>query len=109
MPFAGHVQPMRAVAAELTRRGHDVVAYTGAAYGPRFAEDGATWLPWEQAPDFEESDLSATFPAVSDGRGPRAVVANLEHVFLRSGGGQARDILAAGPFDLLVADQLAIG
>src|SRR3954447_4427586 len=31
MPFAGHAQPMAAVAAELVRRGHDVVAYTGAA------------------------------------------------------------------------------
>jgi UDP:flavonoid glycosyltransferase YjiC (YdhE family) len=37
MPFAGHVQPMAAVAAELSRRGHDVVAYTGRAYGQRFA------------------------------------------------------------------------
>ena len=109
MPFAGHVQPMVAVAAELARRGHEVVAHTGAKYGSRFAETGATWLPWEQAPDFEESDLPATFPAVSDGRGPTAVAANLEHVFLRTGGGQARDILAAGPFDLLVSDQLAIG
>jgi UDP:flavonoid glycosyltransferase YjiC (YdhE family) len=109
MPMAGHVQPMAAVATELIRRGHEVVAYTGAKYGPRFAEVGATWLPWEQAPDFEESDLSATFPDVSDGRGPKAVVANLEHVFLRTGDGQARDLLAAGPFDLLVSDQLAIG
>src|SRR3954468_14369914 len=109
MPMASHVQPMAAVAAELARRGHEVVAYTGAKYGPRFAETGATWLPWEQAPDFDESDLSATFPAVTDGRGPRAVTANLEHVFLRTGAGQARDLLAAGPFDLLVSDQLAIG
>src|SRR4051812_27956556 len=36
-------------------------------------------------------------------------MANLEHVFLRTGPGQARDILAAGRFDLLVSDQLAIG
>jgi UDP:flavonoid glycosyltransferase YjiC (YdhE family) len=109
MPFAGHVQPMAAVAAELVRRGHDVVAYTGAAYGQRFAGVGAGWLPWKEAPDFDERDLSATFPQVTDGRGPRAVTANLEHVFVRTGVGQARDLLAAGPFDLLVSDQLAIG
>ena len=59
MPLAGHVAPMTAVAAELVRRGHDVVAYTGAKFGPRFAAVGATWLPWERAPDFEESDLAA--------------------------------------------------
>ncbi|MGY1809238.1 nucleotide disphospho-sugar-binding domain-containing protein [Blastococcus sp. SYSU D00669] len=109
MPFAGHVQPMAAVAAELVRRGHEVVAYTGRKYGGRFADVGAVWLPWEQAPDFEESDLAATFPEVTHGRGLRAVTANVEHVFLRTAAGQARDILAAGPFDLLVSDQLAGG
>jgi UDP:flavonoid glycosyltransferase YjiC (YdhE family) len=109
MPFAGHVQPMAAVAAELVRRGHDVVAYTGKKYGPRFADVGATWLPWERARDFEENDLAATFPEVTHGRGLKAVLANVEHVFLRTGGGQARDILAAGAFDLLVSDQLALG
>lgn len=109
MPFAGHVQPMAAVAAELAGRGHEVVAYTGKKYGERFADVGARWLPWEQAPDFDESDLAATFPQVTDGRGPRAVIANLEHVFLRTGTGQAADLLAAGPFDVLVSDQLAIG
>jgi UDP:flavonoid glycosyltransferase YjiC (YdhE family) len=109
MPFAGHALPMTAVAAELVRRGHEVVAHTGARYGPRFEAAGAHWLPWEQAPDFDETDLRATFPQVGDGRGPRAVTANLEHVFLRTAAGQARDILAAGPFDVLVSDNLALG
>src|SRR3954447_21644608 len=109
MPMAGHVQPMAAVAAELARRGHEVVAYTGKKYGPRFADVGATWLPWQQAPDFDDSALPATFPQVTDGRGLQAVTANVEHIFLRTGAGQARDILAAGSFDVLVTDQLAIG
>jgi UDP:flavonoid glycosyltransferase YjiC (YdhE family) len=109
MPFAGHALPMASVAAELVRRGHEVVAYTGAKYAPRFTATGATWLRWEEAPDFDDATLSATFPQVSDGRGLRAVVANLEHVFFRTGTGQARDLLAAGPFDVLVSDQLAIG
>lgn len=109
MPFAGHVLPMAAVAAALVTRGHEVVAYTGRRHGQRFADVGATWLPWQHAPDFDESDLPATFPQVTDGRGPRAVTANLEHVFLRTGAGQARDILEAGAFDLLVSDQLAVG
>lgn len=109
MPFAGHAAPMAAVAAELARRGHQVVAYTGAKYGPRFTRAGATWLPWERASDFDDADLSATFPQVGNGRGPRAMLANVEHVFLRTGAGQARDIEAAGPVDVLVSDQLAIG
>jgi UDP:flavonoid glycosyltransferase YjiC (YdhE family) len=109
MPFAGHVAPLAGVAAELCRRGHDVVAYTGSRYAERFTAVGATWLPWEHAPDFDDRDLTATFPQVGDGKGVRAVTTNLEHVFLRTGTGQARDIRAAGPVDVLVADQLAIG
>jgi UDP:flavonoid glycosyltransferase YjiC (YdhE family) len=109
MPFAGHVLPMTAVAAELVRRGHEVVAHTGARYGSRFEAAGAGWLPWRHAPDFDETDLRATFPQVGDGRGPRAVTANLEHVFLRTAAGQAEDILSAGPFDVLVSDNLALG
>ena len=109
MPFAGHATPMLVLAGELVRRGHDVTAYTGRAYGRRFAELGATWLPWSAAPDFDERNLPATFPQVTDGRGPRAVLANLEHVFLRTGSGQARDIESAGSFDVLVSDHLALG
>ncbi|MGY1618414.1 hypothetical protein ACI797_16870 [Geodermatophilus sp. SYSU D00691] len=109
MPFAGHVQPLAAVAAELVRRGHEGVGYTGRKYGGRFADVGAVWLPWEQAPHFEETDLAATFPGVTHGRGLRAVTPNVEHVFLRTAAGQARDILAAGSFDSLVSDQLAGG
>ena len=109
MPFAGHAAPMAALAAELVRRGHEVVAHTGRRHAHRFTAVGAAWLPWEQAPDFDETDLAATFPQVGSGRGPRAVTANVEHVFLRTGAGQARDLLAAGPFDVLVSDQLAVG
>jgi hypothetical protein len=109
MPFAGHADPMRSLARTLVERGHEVVAYTGKRYGDGFSAAGARLLTWQHAPDFDDSDLRATFPEVTDGRGPRAVTANLEHVFLRTGAGQARDILEAGPFDVLVSDQLAIG
>jgi UDP:flavonoid glycosyltransferase YjiC (YdhE family) len=109
MPFAGHASPMAALAAELAARGHEVLAYTGARYAGRFTAVGASWVPWERAPDFDDTDLRATFPQVGDGRGLRATATNLEHVFLRTGVGQARDIGAAGPVDLLVSDQLALG
>ncbi len=112
LPFAGHVGPMTAVAAELTRRGHEVVAYSGARYRQRFVAAGAAWLPWNFATDFDDSDLAATFPQVGDGKGLRAGKANVEHVLFGTGAGQAADILAEvkrEPFDLLVADQLAFG
>lgn len=109
MPFAGHATPMRSLARTLVARGHDVVAYTGERYGDGFVAAGAELVTWQHAPDFDDRDVRATFPQVTDGRGLRAVTTNLEHVFLRTGQGQARDIVAAGPFDVLVSDQLAIG
>ena len=112
MPFAGHVGPMSALTAELTRRGHDVVAYAGEKYRGRFDEAGAQWLPRERATDFDDADLAATFPRIGNGKGMRADQANLEDVLFGTGAGQAGDILAeAGrkPFDLLVSDQTAFG
>lgn len=112
MPFAGHVGVMAAVAAELAGRGHDIVAYTGAKYGKRFTDVGAQWLPWERATDYDDADLAATFPAVGDGKSLRGGLANVQHVLLGTGAGQAADLLAEAarvPVDLLVSDHLAFG
>ena len=109
MPFAGHVGPMSAVAAELVRRGHEVVAYTGAKYRDRFIKAGASWLPWIKATDFDDADLAATFPAVGDGKGFRGTKANGDHVVFGTASGQIADIMAGAPYDLLVTDQVALG
>jgi UDP:flavonoid glycosyltransferase YjiC (YdhE family) len=107
MPFAGHVGPLSAVSAELIRRGHEVIAYTGAKYRHRFA--GAAWLPWIKATDFDDADLAATFPAIGDGKGLRGGKANIDHVVFGTAAGQIADITAGGPYDLLVTDQVALG
>lgn len=111
MPFAGHVAPVTGVVAELLARGHDVAVYTGSRYVERFELLGARGIPWSAAPDFDEHDLTATFPQVGR-RGPIGLLGNLEHIFIRSGAGQLSDIAAAHaerPFDLLVSDVMAIG
>lgn len=59
LPFAGHVAALSGVAGELVRRGHDVVAYTGAKHRRSFTDAGATWLPWAEATDFDDADLPA--------------------------------------------------
>lgn len=111
MPFAGHVAPVSAVVVELLARGHEVLVYTGGRYAERFERLGAGIIRWTEAPDFDEHDLEATFPAVGK-RGPAGMLANLEYVFIRSGVGQARDLIAAhaqSPFDLIVGDVMSIG
>jgi MGT family glycosyltransferase len=111
MPFAGHVAPITGVVAELVTRGHEVAVYTGARYLDHFEALGAQGLPWSQAPDFDEHDLRATFPGA--GRpGPRGLLANLTEVFIRTGAGQARDLLAAhraGPFTIIAGDVMSLG
>ena len=112
MPFVGHVGPMAAIADELVRGGHEAVAYTGKKYRGRFEAVGACWLPWDAPPDFDDSDLAATFPRIGDGKGMRADRANVEDILLGTGAAQAADILAEHaerPFDAMVTDQLAFG
>jgi MGT family glycosyltransferase len=112
MPFSGHVAPFRAVVRELVRRGHEIRVYTGETFRTPLEADGATVVGWREAPDFDEHDLSRTFPALRGRPGPRQTMANLEHLFLRSGAGQLRDLLAEWrrePWDLLIGDALSTG
>ncbi|GGE88517.1 glycosyltransferase [Mycetocola zhadangensis] len=112
MPFAGHVAPVLAVVSEFVARGHTVRVYTGAAYADRFAQAGAHGVLWNDAPDFDEHDLAATFPQLRGRKGPRQTLANLEHLFIRTGAAQHRDLMRAWeerPWQLLVADSLSCG
>lgn len=112
MPFAGHARPIRAVAAELVRRGHGVRVYTGRSYVAMFDDVGARGVPWVAAPAFDERDLAATFPRLQDRKGFRQVLHNLEDLFLGTAPAQAEDLLALHddePWDLLAGDPMALG
>jgi UDP:flavonoid glycosyltransferase YjiC (YdhE family) len=112
MPFHGHVAPMAAVAAAFIEAGHGVRVYTGAAHAARFAAVGARVIPWKRAPDFDEHDVAATFPTLRGRKGPRQMLANVEHLFVRTGADQAADLAAAfaeQPWDVIVADGLSLG
>ena len=111
MPFAGHVAPATGLAAELVARGHAVTVYTGAHYRSRFEDLGAAVHTWRAAPDFDEHNLPATFPG-TDRPGRLAVRADIEQVFVRTLGGQARDLVELHrehPIDLLLGDVLTFG
>ncbi len=112
MPFAGHARPIRAVAAELVRRGHDVRVYTGRSYVAQFEEVGARAVPWYAAPDFDERDYAATFPRMRERKGFRQVLLNLQDLFLGTAPAQLTDLEAAHaeePWDLLAGDPMALG
>lgn len=112
MPFAGHANPIASLAEELARRGHEVLAYTGAKYAGRFEAAGARIVPWRHAPDFDDARLSAAFPRAREARGLRALFANLRDVFLGTAAAQARDIAdlaAATRPEAVVADMSCVG
>lgn len=112
MPFVGHVAPMRAVAEAFIARGHRVRVYTGAAHAAAFSALGADVVPWRVAPDFDEHDLPATFPALRGRKGPRQMLANVREVFINTAAGQCVDLRAAHaaePWDVIVADGLSLG
>ncbi|MBM7504905.1 glycosyltransferase [Agromyces aurantiacus] len=112
MPFAGHVAPLAAVASAFIDAGHGVRVYTGRAYAERFAATGAEVVRWSRAPDFDEHDLPATFPALRGRKGARQALANVEHVFIRTAAAQGDDLSAAyraRAWDVIVADGLSLG
>ncbi|MFS0701459.1 nucleotide disphospho-sugar-binding domain-containing protein [Cellulomonas sp. 179-A 4D5 NHS] len=112
MPFAGHARPVRSVAAELVRRGHDVRVHTGRSYAGTFTDVGARAVPWAAPPDLDERDLAATFPRMRDRKGFRQVLVNLEDLFLGTAPAQCDDLVAEHarePWDLLAGDPMALG
>lgn len=112
MPFHGHVAPMAAVAGAFVEAGHHVRVYTGSAHADRFTAVGAETLPWTSAPDFDEHDLAATFPTLRGRKGPRQMLANVEHVFVRTAAAQSDDLVRAFDerrWDVIVADGLSLG
>jgi MGT family glycosyltransferase len=112
MPFAGHARPIRAVAAELVRRGHDVRVYTGRSYTATFDDVGARGVAWQAAPDFDERNLVATFPRMQDKKGFRQVLVNLQDLFLGTAPAQCADLVAhyeEEPWDLIAGDPMALG
>ncbi|RZS66176.1 UDP:flavonoid glycosyltransferase YjiC (YdhE family) [Agromyces ramosus] len=112
MPFQGHVAPMAAVARAFVEAGHGVRVYTGSAHADRFTAVGAQALRWTSAPDFDEHDLAATFPMLRGRKGPRQMLANVEHVFVRTAAAQSDDLVRAfdeRPWDVVVADGLSLG
>ena len=110
MPFSGHVTPICAIAAALVERGHDVRVYTGARFATRIEATGARFVPWQQAPDFDENDLPAVFPRVTEKPGIRQLMINMQDVFVATAPDQVadlRDEWDRDPWDALVAEEVS--
>ncbi len=111
-PVTGHVVPFSALAAELVARGHDVRVHTTTKHAPRFTAVGARVVPWRAAPDVDDADLPATFPALDGLHGRSRFGGELETFFVGTAGAQLEDLLGAfseEPWDALVGDAASWG
>ncbi|MFT4136265.1 glycosyltransferase [Microbacterium sp.] len=112
MPFTGHVAPMLALAEALVARGHDVRVHTGSAFAAKTAATGAALVPWRQAPDFDENDLTATFPRLRGKKGIRQVFVNIADLMIGTAPAQVADLATEWdrePWDALVGDEISVG
>ncbi|MFE5409611.1 glycosyltransferase [Microbacterium sp. NPDC056569] len=112
MPFTGHVSPVRAVAEALSARGHDVRFYTGRAFERGVEASGARFVPWSHARDFDENDLTVTFPRLIGKKGISQLLVNVADLFIGTAPGQFADLTAEWerePWDVLAADEMSVG
>src|SRR5262245_35467523 len=61
-PITGHVLPAQLIVRALVARGHEVVGYVGKKFRARAEAAGATFAPYQQAYDYDDSDYDAAFP-----------------------------------------------
>jgi UDP:flavonoid glycosyltransferase YjiC (YdhE family) len=111
-PFHGHVAPFLTLATELTRRGHEVLFYTGSRFENRVAETGARFVPYAANVDYDDRDLLATFPG-REGLSPLDRMAfDLKHVFGDPAPVHDRrlqEILAEFPATTVIGDPTSLG
>ncbi len=106
-PFGGHQPPMVGLTRALVGRGHRVTYYTGAKYRHAPQREGATWLPWTAAPDFDDLNVSATFPQMREGTSMAGLFPSFEHLFFGTAPAQLQDVLRLheqDPVDVVVGE-----
>jgi UDP:flavonoid glycosyltransferase YjiC (YdhE family) len=83
-PIYGHVAPLRAIAADLVRRGEQVTVLTGSAFRDSIEETGARFVALPGEADFDVADLLARHPERAELEpGPQALSFDLVHLFIK--------------------------
>ena len=112
VPLTGHVEPMRLVVRALVARGHEVRWAAATKFAARIAETGATYLPPDEAPDWDDGDVDTALPVLHGRTGLARIKAELRAMFIFPMGAQLRDLEAAAVTvapDAILADQAHLG
>jgi UDP:flavonoid glycosyltransferase YjiC (YdhE family) len=63
-PVNGHVLPIRSIATDLVRRGHQVTVVTGSVFRDLIADTGARFVPLRGAADYDSTNMIEAFPGL---------------------------------------------
>jgi len=106
-PITGHFLPALPIVRTLVERGHEVMWYTGKKFRSKVESVGATFAPYQDAYDYDDSDYDAAFAGRSAHKGLNQIKFDFTHLFMKQIGPQHRDlqaILPHFPADALVGD-----
>ncbi|MEV4498111.1 nucleotide disphospho-sugar-binding domain-containing protein [Micromonospora arborensis] len=107
-PFQGHVSPVLTVAADLVRRGHEVVVYTGSRFEERALAIGARFQALPPEADLDDRNLDTLFPARATlPPGPAQLSFDFENFFLGQLPAQVRGLralLTTFPADVVLGE-----
>ncbi|MBX7455931.1 glycosyltransferase [Mycolicibacterium sp. 3033] len=112
VPIHGHVTPLLTVAAHLVARGDHVRFITGSRFAEKVAGTGAHFVPLPAAADYDDREVTRSFPERARLKGARVIAFDIEHLFARPARSQYEVLtasLAQRPADVVVAEPAFVG
>lgn len=105
--LTGHIAPLAPIVRELTRRGHEVLWYTGSVYQHTVEDAGATYLPMRFAADDSFIPVNERFPQRARLTGIASLLFDIRNLFAAESVGHfldLEDIASKYPVDAIVTD-----
>ncbi|HEX2916311.1 MAG TPA: nucleotide disphospho-sugar-binding domain-containing protein [Chloroflexia bacterium] len=112
MPFHSHINTSASIVARLIEKGHEVWWYTGRKYQAKVEATGARFVPFQAAPDFDDANISATYPEMGKLKGMANMKYMIKHVVVDAVPGQIKDLLEINRTfrpEIVLADQSLFG
>jgi len=113
VPIHGHVTPLLGVARHFVARGDRVRFITGARFADAVTATGASHVPLPADADFDDRiDFGEQFPGRAALKGAKALVFDIEHIFVRPARLQHDAVMAAhaaDPADAVLTDPAFAG
>ncbi|MFI8007294.1 nucleotide disphospho-sugar-binding domain-containing protein [Streptomyces sp. NPDC086010] len=107
-----HFAPLVAIAADLTRRGHEVLFYTGARFEKQVLAAGARLAPYPAEFDRDETDLIASYAGYEELNPFERMALHLKHLFFDptpAHDKRLQELLADFPATVVIGETASLG